>query len=620
MKQIHRINGQVVNPPSNYEELELSINYDNDNPNRTINVTRFDWRFEEWAIIKAISDAGLTGGPGVFEGIPHSIEIQENGSSFTLLDGYIDLKTATFGENQVQVDSVPRAQIDWLNDVAEGFTFEYLKEVGIIDPETDYKFMPYVLDSVPNYKEAFIIQMTLTFVGIEFQRVVKELTADGGKLATLVDTPSGVINLIANALYLIALFVTIIDLILDMIQLIIQPLKYKPMMSIKKHIDRACEYLGITYSSPLLDAEPYNRLYVIPESFNNPEQQSDDRILGFLSPDEDEQNGYFNGTFADLLRAIKDMFNARIRIEGKELQILPSLKTLNSATFKLPDYDVDSFEYNASNIVGTYLISYSYDTTEKQTIQNWRGNNYQVVLSAPNTSGDKDLRLISGLNRITIPFARAIRKESLTTPEKVADAVLNVLGAVVDVVVTVINGAIDGLNAAIKAVNKLKNALKTIGIKIKAEFNEVNKLENPGLGDLIDDRVGTMLLETDIITVPKITIVREGTTSRKNKVSSENETHLKAGQLYELHHYVNSFAPNSKNAQRIVWKFEKVEMNLAEVQAVESEGVVRMPSGNIAEVIEMNYNPSTRLCNFVVHERRIYTNNLKEVKIEPVGR
>ena len=61
-------------------------------------------------------------------------------------------------------------------------------------------------------------------------------------------------------------------------------------------------------------------------------------------------------------------------------------------------------------------------------------------------------------------------------------------------------------------------------------------------------------------------------------------------------------------------------MNLSEVKIVEQEGVVRLPNNNLAEVIEMKYNPSSRLCNFVLHERKMYTNNLTEVKIEPIGR
>lgn len=620
MKQLHRINGSIVNPPSNYEELELSVNYDNDNPERSVNVTRFTWNFEEYDLIKSIYDSGLTGGPGVFEGIPHTIELKEAGSTFQLLDGFIDLTSANFDEDQVTVDTVPRAQIDWLNDVAEGFTFEYLKEVGKLVPLRDYKFMPYVLDSVPNYKEAFIVQMTLTFVSLELTRVLSELTANGTEIATVIDAAGGVVGLIANVIYIIALFITIVDLMLDMVQLLIQPIKYKPMMSVKRHVELACDHLGLTYSSPLLDADPYKDLYIIPESFNNPEQQADDRILGFLSPDADEQNGYFNGTFAQFLRAIKDMFNARIKIENNELQILPSLKTLNSASFKLPDYDVQAFEDNSKDVVATYTISYSYDATEKQTIQNWQGNNFQVVLSAPGGSNDQSLRLLKGLRQIQLPFARAIRKEKLTVPERVADVFLNIVGPIIGVLVTAANVAIEGINAVIRTLNKVKKALAVIGVKIKVDFKEVNKLDDPGLGELIDNRLGVMLLDTDIITVPKIAICDIGSTSRKNKISEKNESYLTAKELYERHHYVNSFAPNKQNAQRVIWRYDNVEMNLSDVQTVIQEGVVRLPSGDIAEVLEMNYNPSDRLCNFVVHQRKIYTNNLKEVKIEPIGR
>ena len=619
MKQIHKINGRTVKPPVNYEEIELDVNYDNDNPNRSVNITRFSWAFEEWALIKSIYDAGLSGGNGIFEGVPHTIELEENGVPYKLLDGYLDLTSAVFDENQVEVDTVPRAQIDWLNDVAEGFTFEYLKEKGLIIPVRDYEFMPYVIDSVPNYKESMIITMTITFVTIELTNVLKELSNYGGQSTTVIDSAGGVIGLIANIIYAVALLITITDLMLDLVQLIIQPIKYKPMMSIRKHMEIACGYLGLTYSSSLLDADPYDRLYVIPESFNNLDAQSDNRLFGFLSADETRQNGFYNGTFADLIRAMKDMFNARVRIVGNELQILPSLKTLNSASFTLPDYDVDRFETNATDVVGTYLISYSYDTTEKQTIQNWQGNNFQVVLQ-PIKKGSSDLTLIKGLTRVQLPFARAIRKTELTTPENVADTLLNFVGTIVSALVNIANAAIKGINATIKVINNLKNALSVIGIKIKANIKPVKTMSDPGIGELIDSRIGVMLLESDIISIPKITIAQIGSENRKNKVSDENESYLTAKKLYEKHHFTNSFAPNSKNAQRIIYQFDQVEMNLSEVKIVEQEGVVRLPNGNLAEVIEMKYNPSSRLCNFVLHERKMYTNNLTEVKIEPIGR
>lgn len=619
MKQIHRINGAIVKPPSNYQELGLAINYDNDNPERAVNVTQFQWNFEEWDKIKSLFDDGISGGLGVFYGVPHTITIEENGTSLEIFNGYLDLTTAEFDENQVTVESVARANIDWLNDIADSFTFDYLKEKGFIRPVVDYNYIPYVLDSVPNYKEVFIIQMTLTFITIELSNVIIRIGGSTGETATVINAPGGVVTLISDILYATLLLITIVDLILSMIQMIIQPLKYKPMMAVNTMIEKACQYLGLTYSSPILQSSPYDKLHVIPESFANPETNTDTRILGFLAPDSSVQNGYFNGTFGELLRELKTLFNLRIRIVNKELQLLPAQRTLTSASFQLPSYDVTAFRTNANEVNGTTLISFSYDTTEKQTIDNWQGNNYQVVLE-PVRQGAQDLRLIKGFNRIQTRFARAIQKTTLTTPERVASVALDALDLVIGTIVNVGNIAIRTINSITRTINRLKNALSVIGIKIKADIPSIRKLNSPNFGELIEDRIGAMLLETDIISVPKLTLVDLGSTSRKNKISPDNDSYLTAKRIYELHHQSTSFAPNATNAQRYIWNYEGVEMNLNDVLTVQNEGVVKLPNGNLAEVMVLDYNPDTRLANIEIHERRIYTNNLKEVGIEPIGR
>jgi hypothetical protein len=48
-----------------------------------------------------------------------------------------------------------KKNIDWLNSVADSFTFDYLVSIGNIT-STDYKYMPYVINSIPDYKESAI--------------------------------------------------------------------------------------------------------------------------------------------------------------------------------------------------------------------------------------------------------------------------------------------------------------------------------------------------------------------------------------------------------------------------------------------------------------------------------
>jgi len=618
MKQLHKINGKSVQVPKNHQELSIEINFDNDSTDRQVNIVGFEWVDKEAQDLLDFFNLGMSGGAGIFEGVPHKITLQENGSSLDLFDGYIDLSTANWGRNQVVADSTPVAKIDWLNDVADSFTFEYLREINKIK-DSDFVFVPYVVSSVPNYSDSMITTVTIVFCSTELSALTSSISAKIGEIATVVNAPGGVIGLIFEIIYAVVLLVTVVNLILDLIALIIQKIKYKPAMAVNRLIEIACDFKGLTYTSDFLFESTWSKLHIIPESFSNPADVEDDRILGFFAPNTKEQNGYFQGTFGDLLRAIKDTFNAKVVITGRELSIEKRNKKLTTARFKLPQYDVENWKTNAEEVVSSYFISFSYDSVEKQTIDNWAGNNMQAILDLK-VSTDPTLKLLKNLAQVQIPFARATRKTDLTTPEKIADTLLDVVGVAVSILVTVANAVIDTVNKAIKTINKLKKALAVIGIKIKADTEPVPTLIDPQLGNLIDNRIGMMLLDTDMITVPKLVLLDVNSNYKLNKISSLNDTKLTALNLFNEFHISNTFAPTANSAQRFEFEYDQVEMNLTEVKNVIEDRAVKLPSGEIVEVLSCNWNPFTRLATFVVRQRKLFTNNLKQVILEPTGR
>ncbi len=618
MKQLHKINGKSVQVPKNHQELSIEINFDNDSTDRQVNIAAFEWVDKEAQDLLDYFNLGMSGGAGVFEGVPHKITLQENGSSLDLFDGYIDLSTANWGRNQVVADSTPVAKIDWLNDIADSFTFDYLREINKIK-DSDFVFVPYVVSSVPNYSDAMITTVTIVFCSNEIVKVHQSLAPKLAEIGTVVEAPGGAIGLIFEIIYAVLLLVTVVDLLLDLIALIIQRIKYKPAMSVNRLIEIACDFKGLTYTSDFLFESTWSKLHIIPESFSNPEDVEDNRILGFFAPNTTEQNGYFQGTFGDLLRAIKDTFNAKVVINGKQLSIDKRNKKLTTARFKLPQYDVENWKTNAEEVVSSYLISFSYDSVEKQTINNWTGNNMQAILDLK-VSTDPTLKLLKNLNQVQSPFARAIRKEKLTTPEKIADALLDVLGVNISILISLANGVLDIVNKAIKTINKIKKALAVIGIKIKADLEPVPKLIDPQLGNIIDNRTGMMLLDTDMITVPKLVLLDVNSNYKLNKISALNDTKLTALNLFNEFHISNTFAPTANSAQRYEFEYDQVEMNLTDVKNVIEDRAVKLPSGEIVEVVSCNWNPFTRLATFVVRQRKLFTNNLKQVILEPIGR
>lgn len=616
--QKHYIDGQLVDPPSNYEDIDIELNFEPDSFETSISVSSFDWIDAQNKLLRDKFTQGLTGGNGVFQGIPHRIEVSENGQNFTLLDGFIDLSTASYDRDLTTADSKPLAGLDWLNEVADSLTFDLLYEKGFLT-DNDKVFVPYVLNSVPNYKDALLATLALYVIGSQLDKAVQELTKSIAKFPTLVDTAAGILDFIQDVLYVILLIVTAVDLLLDLVALLIQKVKFMAAMSVNRQIEAACSYLGLTFQSPILQGPTWSRLHIIPESYEPPEAQSDNRIKGYLRANRNEQSGWYKGTFGDLLRAVQGIFNARIFPENGVLKIVPRVKITPSASFTLPPYDNQAFTTNADEIVATRRIGFQVDSVDQNTLDRYFGTRVLAQLFPLKTS-DRKGQLLKNANAIEIPFARAVRKDDLTGVERIVDVLLTIYQPIIFAVVTVANGAIGVVNGFIKAVNRVKKALRTIGIKVRADFQTIDPVENPRIDQIIDNRIGMMLLEKDLINVPKLALLDVNSDALKTKLSFDNQTKVNAVFLYKQFHEVDSFAPTSKSAQRFVYEYNNVEMRLRDVINVRDEGAVKLPDGTIAEVVSCRWNSSTRKATFVVKVKRLFTNNLKEVIIAPSGR
>lgn len=616
--QNHYIQGQLVNPPSNWEDIDIELNFEPDDSEVGLSVSSFDWVNEEHDLIKSYFDNGTTGGNGAFEGLPHKIEIVQDGSVLNVFDGYIDLTTAQWNQDKVTAESKQRAGNDWLNEVADGFTFSYLYNNKLLT-DSDKIFVPYIINSIPDYRDILLATLALYTVTAQLKEISFDVGEGTAASGSLIDSIAGVLKLAFKILYTLFLIAAIVKLILDLFNLLIQPVKYVAGMKVNRLLEAGCSHLGINYESPLLQSSPFDKLTIIPNAQNPPPTQTDERIRGYLLGNPIEQTGYYDGSFGDLLRALATMFNLRVVTSPDKLRLLPRSKPITSATFRLPDYDIQQYRTNADQFVANYVISFRSDSVDGNTIDNWTGTNYQAQLT-PKSVGDKRLVLMKGLSRISIPFARAYRKNELTGVEKAVDVLFGILSPVLNSVITLANGVVTVVNGILSAIESVVDALDFIGIDVKFEKPEIKKVEKPRLKDLIENRIGMLLIEKDMIGVDKIALVDVGSDQSKTKISLDNDNIIRASYLWDNYHKTRSFAPTNDTAQRFIYEYNSVEMNLSDVTNVLNEGVVYLNSGKLAEVVTCAWNSSTQLANFVVREKRIYSSNLEETTDEPTGR
>ncbi len=608
---IYYINGVEIKAPANHKEVSFELNFDQDSPD--VNLLTTNWRFinENADILNDYVDAGLTGSFGIFQGVPFDLTLQD-GTTSEMFKMYLDLTDgAEFSSYDVKCNSKEYSKIEWLNDVADSFTFEYLHEETTHLPSSLFVSVPYVISTVPNYREAFMATLGVTFIVIQIESEVAFYVATLAAGANPFATPSEAIRFCFHIVYTIGLIISLIKLINDIIDLIIQPVKYHKGMYVRDLIDAGCAHLGLTFESTILKGSLWKDLYLLPEKYENPPDPDDDRILGFLSPSVD-QKGYYKGTFGQLLREMKAMFNAKIIIQNGVLR-LERVDWNNSTTsYIIPDIRQDFFGYNTDEFNSNYLVEFRYDVNDKNTVQEYTGTIFQATLE-PWTWTDTKLRLMKGYKNVAISFALGKRKEDLTGPEKILDFFFDIGGGILNGLISTVNAGIDFVNFAAEIIGTLGDILSFFGIDNNMETPEIQELPYSNLGQIINNRIGMLLLENDSVLVPKLLLVQEGSSDVNNKIYADHKDYLSARYLYENYHFINSFAPTSTQPNGNQWirkKISRVPFTLSDFVMVKENNRIFDVNGNTAKIENLKWNPWDNLADIEYRINQKYTNNL----------
>lgn len=604
----HYINGIEVTPPRNFKSISIELNNESDGLDEVVGLKTFEWIEDAAAILYDWLENGTTGGNGVFEAPTHDIVIQDEDTEkrFELI---IDVSEAQYDRDLVIADSMPYANVDWMNKVFE-VSFEYLEYKGVIG-QSDYVWTPYVISAIPNARDIFIATLTATVVTIELTDVLSEITAATAESASVIDTVGGVITLVSKIIYAVFLLITIIRLILDLFALIIQRVKYVAGMRATDLLSKSVGYFGLQYESGAV--EELGNIVIIPPKLSTEAGIEDVRVRGTFDPDTSDQTGYYQDTLAQLIRDLKILVNGRVSIKNKVFKLKTRADIPTGARFQIKDLDQPRFTLNTGDFKTGFNLSFQYDISDTNTIERWKGTNVSVNLEA--NVADKTKLLIENFSLISIPFAKGVRKKELTGVEKVVDGFLESIGGIINVLVSVSNAAIKVINVYLRAINSLIDALEFFGVNVNIPNLEVRPLENTDLGDLIDNRIGMMLLSSDQTTVHKAVIIDEGASDKLNKVSLANETTLSAKNIYEKYYKVD-------NRQMKILKFEKVEMSLPDAVNLQEDEAFKLADGTLVELISATWIPdeSNGIAELIGKVPFTYNNNLTEVINEPTGR
>jgi hypothetical protein len=610
------ISGELVNP-INWQNAFVNLSFDKDSviakSKGVVSTTEWEWISKTAKFLSDYQKDGLTGGFGVLIGVPFQWELTDSGSRSVIFNGYLDLSGATFECDKVTTPSRERAKIDDLNSKVDSFTYEYLLSQGLLSP-VDYTYVPYAKLPVQNLGlEIVVSTVQLIILIIELQQAISALVQLVIGMATF--TWADFFKAVIQTAYTAFLTFTVVDAAFNILKLIIQPIKYHAGMTELRLMEVGAEYLGYEFASSILE-EDFPTAVIIPEKWNIQTQEDDNLVTGFTTvsgmvqpidlnlSNHLEQNGYYNGTFGDVIRALKIKYNAKVIIEDSTTGGLPILRFERqdyiadaSQLYEIPAIDNnDRFTLNADEFKANYLIEYQLDSSNKACYTDYNGTVYQSTVTPNITIPENvDLNLMKGLDNRLIPFAKGVRKNELTKVEKAIDPLLTIIIGLFSTIVYLVNGiialayihafgALTNINLIIGAVNGLPliNAnIPLIDVDSLVPLDEIPTVDMPNLLDFSGDRIGAMQVENDFLNVPHNVILNnfagevvstdpiiagaipyidpasgnlidyvfildsqtESGNFLGNRLVEDHVAQIGAKNLWDKYHYINSFVP-----------------------------------------------------------------------------
>lgn len=634
------LKGQLVEPPENWDGMSIQLNFDRDKNQVTqqVTLTNLAWVLQNNDVMIDHLNKGKTlQGPGVFEGIPFDISVSSPGQPETFFfRGYVDTSgTAVFSNNiRTTADIKEKDSVDILNDVVDGVTYDYLYALAAGAPgkisASDFVFVPYILNSIPDYPQAMLGLLSAYVMADQISSSIESMTELAVEMANPFEA-TAIVRAVLRVAYLILLIIAIIKLVKDTIALIIQPVKYHATMPLLKLLQRGAEALGYTFKCPILetgaiDGVPLSKLHIMPDKQFVDINDTDDRILGFTAPNQNEQAGYWKGTFGELLRATKAMIRGKVQfLPNKEMWLVREDESVGAPTYQLPDVRQDYYTLNTDEFRANYEVKFQYDVIEKNTVQQFLGTICQVI-TRPIQVTNPDMVLMRGFERVELPFALAKRKETLTVPEKIVDGFLDVFDAIINALISAVNAVINVYNEVVKVLNKIIDALDIIGIDVGWEIPSIPPLQPVSLGTLIENRIGMLLLETDQTSKPKIMLLDVSQTPKFTKLNAANATVLTARKLYDNFHFVTSFVPNPAAGKPNGNQWVKKELlnvpgfGLAHYNQIKFNNKIFDHAGNEAEIDSLLWKVRSQSADINVRFSELYTKNLQNTILEPDGK
>ena len=578
------LNGKELLAPSELFDIGVKAEFGTEGIQANLTIEQLTFRGNARSeVLNHIAD-GLTGGVGIFEGLPLSIRAFNKDTDLTVFDGYLDLTDGYIDNDADNSLKVTLKQADGLNSLEDrlnGLTFGTLVENGTITA-SDYQTVGYVVEKPFNIVEQLTNSIVIYLMAKEVAELL-ERQADTTVTATAIGTtavtapPASAFYAIAKTALDIAYALTMVALIVrlsrQLVNSFLPPKREHKALSLWTALSAISTELGYTFAS---DQEAYLRkLYYLPSNQNFDEST----LEGFIGVAKGISAGIPNAS--DYGYNCAEMFQlAKTIILGNKAIIDNTLYlTFEGSDFFEKQADVRLFDslqkatrYNTDEANRSRLIQFQTDITDIWTIKNFPGTNYQV-LTKPITETNPKFVTLLGAEQVNIPVALGNRKDKLNALESSVEGLLNVFDAIVNAL-----GGAFGLDV---------------------NFSEI-----------VSSKIGLLRVSENNHTIPKLLYLEGG------KIPASHRTFLSAKSIYNDYHSYKSFVSNADIAQKQIFENVSVPFCLDDFNKLLNNAYIYNSNGKSAKVTELTWLIGKDRATVSYFERGAYTSNLQETFIE----
>jgi hypothetical protein len=574
-KLILTLNGDNSSQIKELHDLELLATFENGNAQANISTTEFEFVNDFAQSIRDWIDGGLTGGAGIFQGIPLSVMVTGEQPSYLAFDGYMDMTDDFQINNPTSVSGKIKKDngLQNLNDLASGLTWQYLYDEGVLDL-SDMEWIPYVIEKEFSFVEFALLVFTIYTMSCQMIDLIKSIAQD---IASGIVAP---LQIALEIIYAGILLFYLIDMVRDLMRMLIQPIKFTRGMRLKKLLEIGSSHLNYLYNTSISQIQD-NLIVLLPSKDSIDEQTNADKQRGGISIFQSgvgfpnaRDYGY---TFGEILALVNKTFNSKIAIKNGviEQHSLNSAWWYQQSSYNMPDVLIETKKFNTGEMSSNLLLTFTPDSQDKNIMENYKGTSYEVI-TTPITTPNIQRVCLTGLEEIEIPYALGIRKNKRNLIEKFFDGVVAIAVTLSDIIGTIFGGG---------------SSLPPI-----------------------TSRIGVLKMETDFLNVPKMLYL--------DPVSFKMPTNYhdlwSAKVLYNDYHIQKSFVGTSftNTNQWMLHEGVRIPFGFADFLTLIDNSYFYDINGNQAQITKIQWSVSKDFAVVDYKVNTVYTRNLKEQFIE----